>query len=82
MARHMAFAYDKPLDLSPREFSVLVELMKSAGKVVSRAQLEQSMGHVESNALEVHIHNLRRKIGTETIQTIRGVGYRLHLCTP
>ncbi len=79
VARHLAFVHDRALDLSPREFSVLVELMKSAGKVVSRRQLEQSMGQVESNVLEVHIHNLRRKIGTEMIQTIRGVGYRLHL---
>lgn len=79
MAKHIAYAHDEPLELPPREFSVLLELVKSAGKVVSRTQLEKSTGQVESNVLEVHIHNLRRKIGMELIQTIRGIGYRLHL---
>ena len=65
--------------LSTREFDLLHALMRNAGRVLSREQLEQQMyswGHeVESNTIEVHIHHLRRKLGTELIQTVRGVGY-------
>jgi DNA-binding response OmpR family regulator len=55
--------------------------MLNAGRVMSREQLEQqlySWGYeVESNTIEVHIHHLRRKLGAELIQTIRGVGYTM-----
>jgi two-component system OmpR family response regulator/two-component system response regulator QseB len=55
--------------------------MLSVGRVLSREQLEQqlySWGYeVESNAIEVHIHHLRRKLGVDLIQTVRGVGYTL-----
>jgi two-component system OmpR family response regulator/two-component system response regulator QseB len=65
--------------LSNREFDLLQVLMLNAGRVLSREQLEQqlySWGHeVESNAIEVHIHHLRRKLQPELIQTLRGVGY-------
>jgi DNA-binding response OmpR family regulator len=65
--------------LSTREFDLLHALMRNSGRVLSREQLEQQMyswGHeVESNTIEVHIHHLRRKLGTELIQTVRGVGY-------
>jgi two-component system OmpR family response regulator/two-component system response regulator QseB len=65
--------------LSTREFDLLHALMRNAGRVVSREQLEAqlySWGHeVESNAIEVHIHHLRRKLLPELIQTVRGVGY-------
>lgn len=67
--------------LSLREFDLLHALMLNAGRVLSRAQLEQqlySWGHeVESNAVEVHIHHLRRKLYPDLIQTVRGVGYTL-----
>ncbi len=67
--------------LSTREFDLLHTLMRSAGRVLSREQLEQQMyswGHeVESNTIEVHIHHLRRKLHTKVIQTVRGVGYAL-----
>lgn len=67
--------------LSTREFDLLHALMRSAGRVLSREQLEQQMyswGHeVESNAIEVHIHHLRRKLQADAIQTVRGVGYRV-----
>jgi DNA-binding response OmpR family regulator len=53
--------------------------MRSAGRVLSREQLEQQLyswgQEVESNAIEVHVHHLRRKLGSALIQTIRGVGY-------
>ena len=65
--------------LSTREFDLLHALMRNTGRVLSREQLEQQMyswGHeVESNTIEVHIHHLRRKLGAELIQTVRGVGY-------
>lgn len=72
--------YDtSPVELSPREFDLLHELMLNAGKVLTRAQLESKIypwgEEVESNALEVHVHHLRKKTATEVIKTVRGVGY-------
>jgi two-component system OmpR family response regulator/two-component system response regulator QseB len=67
--------------LSTREFDLLHVLMLNAGRVLSRDQLEQQLyawgQDVESNAVEVHIHHLRRKLGHALIQTVRGVGYTL-----
>ncbi|WP_342619731.1 winged helix-turn-helix domain-containing protein [Rhodoferax sp. GW822-FHT02A01] len=67
------------VQLSTREFDLLHALMRNVGRVLTREQLEQQMyswGHeVESNAIEVHIHHLRRKLGADLIQTVRGVGY-------
>jgi two-component system OmpR family response regulator/two-component system response regulator QseB len=67
--------------LSTREFDLLHALMLAAGRVLSREQLEQQLyswgQEVESNAIEVHIHNLRRKLGPGLIHTVRGVGYML-----
>ena len=70
-----------PVSLSTREFDLLQALMLHAGQVLSREQLEQHLyrwgQEVESNAVEVHIHNLRRKLGAGLVQTVRGVGYIL-----
>lgn len=70
-----------PIRLSRREFSILRALMSHPGAVLSKAQLEDKLygwqEEVESNAVEVHIHHLRQKLGAEMIQTIRGAGYRL-----
>ena len=67
------------VDLQPREFTLLQELMLNAGRVLSREQLEERMyrwgEEVESNAVEVHVHHLRRKLGANIVKTIRGVGY-------
>ena len=67
--------------LSTREFDLLHVLMLNADRVMSREQLEQqlySWGYeVDSNAIEVHIHHLRRKLRPELIQTVRGIGYTL-----
>ncbi|MFM2051811.1 MAG: hypothetical protein RL682_2302 [Pseudomonadota bacterium] len=72
--------------LSTREFDLLHALMRNAGRVLSREQLEQQMyswGHeVESNTIEVHIHHLRRKLSSDAIQTVRGVGYTMLKATP
>lgn len=69
------------LNLSRREYELLRVLMEGAGQVLTRRQLEQALygsGHAgESNVLEVHIHNLRQKIGDNRLKTIRGVGYSL-----
>ncbi|MDP2025328.1 winged helix-turn-helix domain-containing protein [Sulfuriferula sp.] len=71
----------EPVMLSTREFDLLHAFMLNADRVLSREQLEQHLyswgQEVESNAVEVHIHNLRRKLGTTLIQTVRGVGYIL-----
>ena len=67
--------------LSTREFDLLHALMLNANRVLTREQLEQHLyswgQEVESNAVEVHVHNLRRKLGSASIQTVRGVGYVL-----
>jgi DNA-binding response OmpR family regulator len=67
------------IDLQPREFTLLLELMLNAGRVLSREQLEERMyrwgEEVESNAVEVHVHHLRRKLGADLVKTIRSVGY-------
>lgn len=78
-AAHRVLYRDQPVELSPREFAVLHALMLNAGKVLSRARLEEQLyawgEEVESNAVEVHVHHLRRKLYPELIETIRGVGY-------
>lgn len=70
-----------PLELPTREFALLQMLLENAGRVLTRSQLEQSIyGWCEepgSNALEVHIHHLRRKLGADLIRTLRGVGYSI-----
>lgn len=67
--------------LSTREFDLLHALLLGSGRVLTREQLEQRLYHwgheVESNAIEVHIHHLRRKLGATLIHTVRGVGYTL-----
>jgi DNA-binding response OmpR family regulator len=67
--------------LSKKEYQLLYELMRYAGTVVRKVTLEQRLfgpgDNVESNSLEVHIHNLRRKIGKERVITVRGIGYLL-----
>jgi two-component system OmpR family response regulator/two-component system response regulator QseB len=72
---------DVLVSLSTREFDLLQAFMLSAGRVLSREQLEQQLyswgQEVDSNAIEVHIHNLRRKLGNTLIHTVRGVGYML-----
>jgi DNA-binding response OmpR family regulator len=67
--------------LSPREFALLQLLMERPGTILSRAQLEERLygwgEEIESNAVEVHVHGLRRKLGAQFILTVRGVGYRV-----
>jgi DNA-binding response OmpR family regulator len=72
---------DEPLELARREYMLLKTLLENAGRVQTRAVLEQRLyswgEEVSSNALEVHIHHLRKKLGNDFIKTIRGVGYKV-----
>ena len=79
-ARSVSLA-GQPIDLPAREFALLQLLLENAGRVLSRSQIEQSLygwrEEPDSNALEVHIHHLRKKLGSELIRTLRGVGYTI-----
>ncbi|MCF3932938.1 response regulator transcription factor [Acuticoccus sp. M5D2P5] len=70
-----------PIPVSRREFTLLHALMETPGAILSRAQLEDRVygfsDGAQSNAIEVHIHNLRSKFGGRFIETVRGVGYRV-----
>lgn len=69
----------RPVTLSAREWAVLEALIARPGRVLSRAQLEEKLyswkDEVSSNAVEVYIHGLRRKLGADLIRNVRGVGY-------
>jgi DNA-binding response OmpR family regulator len=78
-AAHRVFYRDQAIELPAKEFAVLHALMLNTGRVLSRAQIEEQLyawgEEVESNAVEVYIHHLRRKLFPGLIETIRGVGY-------
>lgn len=78
-AAHSVTVDNELVNLPRREFSLLLKLLENSGHVLSREQLMQSLygweEDVDSNALEVHIHNLRKKLNANFIRTIRGVGY-------
>lgn len=80
-AAHTAMLHGKPLDLTGREWRLLEMLLTRPKHIVSRAQIEDKLygwdQEVESNAVEVHIHNLRKKIGATASRTKRGLGYCL-----
>jgi two-component system, OmpR family, response regulator len=79
-AREVTFR-GRPVELQPREFAMLQELILNAGRVLSREQLVERLyawgEEIESNAIEVHVHHLRRKLAPDLIRTVRGVGYLL-----
>lgn len=78
-AAHQVTQAGEPVALSIREFALLQLLVENAGRVMTRTQIENSLygwrDEPDSNALEVHVHHLRRKIGPERIKTLRGIGY-------
>jgi two-component system response regulator QseB len=80
-ATHQVTRDGREVTLSPKEFSLLNLLLERPGTILSRAQLEERLygwgGEVESNAVEVHIHGLRRKLGADFILNVRGIGYRV-----
>jgi two-component system response regulator QseB len=69
------------LDLQRREFTLIKKLVENPQQVFNRSQLEESLygwgDGVESNTIDVYVHNLRKKISPDCIKTIRGVGYRM-----
>ncbi len=78
-ASHVVTHKGEEILISRREFALLQKLLENAGRVISREQLNQTLygwsENIDSNALEVHIHNLRKRFGNKLIRTIRGVGY-------
>ncbi len=80
-AAHSVSREGAQVALSPREFTLLQLLMERPGTILSRSQLEERLygwgEEVESNAVEVHIHGLRKKLGADFILNVRGVGYRV-----
>lgn len=80
-ATHEVWQQECPIELSAREFALLHALLEKPGAVWSRAQLEERLygwgREVASNAVDVHLHNLRKKLGNETIANVRGVGFRV-----
>ncbi len=80
-ASHMVYRRGRQINVSPKEFALLHKLLENMGHVLSREQLAQTLygwdNEIDSNAVEVHIHNLRKKLGIKIIRTIRGVGYMI-----
>ena len=79
--RRTASWHDNLVPLTNREFWLLESFMRRKNEVLSRTQLEEALyswgAEVESNAVEVHVHHLRRKFSPALIQTVRGIGYQL-----
>jgi len=71
----------EPVALSAREYALLEALLARPGAILSRAQLEEKLygweEEVESNAVEVHLHGLRRKLGADAIRNVRGLGWMI-----
>jgi two-component system response regulator QseB len=80
-ASHHLFLDGEIIEVSQREYAILVILADNAGSVLPRSRIEESIygwgSDVGSNTLEVHIHNVRKKLGSEWIRTIRGIGYMM-----
>ncbi len=78
---HRARFEDRDVPLTGREFAILLELLRNTGRILSRGELEERLygwgQEIESNAVEVHIHHLRRKFWRGLIRTVRGVGYTI-----
>jgi len=81
LSTQQVFLQQNPVEVTPKEFAILSRLLMRAGNTVNRELLQQDLytwqDDLSSNTLEVHIHNLRRKLGRDRIRTVRGIGYRL-----
>jgi two-component system, OmpR family, response regulator QseB len=79
LPRRECFLDAEPVELSPREFDILAALARCAGQVLPKHRLAQMLAPlgeaVDFNTIEVHVHKLRRKLGSDVIRTVRGVGY-------
>ncbi len=82
VARHEVRLAGEPVALTPTEYDVLLALARAAGTVVSKHRLAQALDpggeSMDFNSIEVHVHHLRKKLGTGLIRTVRGVGYLLN----
>lgn len=80
-ARHRAMREGKEIDITAREWAILERLRQRPNAIVPKAQIEEALypfgAEIESNAIEVHVSRLRRKLGQEVIRTKRGMGYQL-----
>jgi two-component system OmpR family response regulator len=83
LAAHSVQVAGQRVALTAREWALLEALLRRAGRVVAKADLERLLlgadAEVQSNALEVHVSSVRRKLGREVIETVRGLGYRITL---
>jgi two-component system response regulator BasR len=81
LSSQQVYLQQQPIDITPKEFAILSRLIMRAGQTVNRELLQQDLytwnDDLGSNTLEVHVHNLRRKLGKDRIRTVRGIGYRL-----
>ncbi|WP_156292738.1 two-component system response regulator PmrA [Serratia oryzae] len=81
LSSQQVYLQQQAIDITPKEFAILSRLMMRAGQTVNRELLQQDLytwnDDLGSNTLEVHVHNLRRKLGKDRIRTVRGIGYRL-----
>lgn len=81
LASHEVTFHGEPVRVSAREFAVLRALLDTPGAVLSKAQLEEKLygwqTEIESNAIDVYVHHLRKKFGADFIRNIRGVGYKV-----
>ncbi len=81
LAQRQCVVSGAPVALSPREFDILAALARTPGSVVAKHRLAQALSPLaeplDFNAIEVHVHNLRRKVGSARVKTVRGVGYLL-----
>ncbi|NMP25847.1 two-component system response regulator PmrA [Rahnella sp. SAP-1] len=81
LSSQQVYQQEQLVEITPKEFAILSRLIMRAGQTVNRELLQQDLyswqDDLGSNTLEVHIHNLRRKLGKDLIHTVRGIGYRL-----
>ncbi len=81
LAAHAIFGPDGQIDLSQREWIIFEALLQRPGQIVSKSQIEDQIyafdSEVESNTIEVYVSRLRKKLGKDVVQTLRGLGYRL-----
>lgn len=81
LSSHAIYSPDGQIDLSQREWIIFEVLLQRPGQIVSKSQIEDQLysfdAEVESNTIEVYVSRLRKKLGKEAVQTIRGLGYRL-----
>ena len=81
LAARAIYRQGRPLDLTAREWALFEALLQRPGAILSKSQLEDRLysfdAEIESNTIEVHVSRLRKKLGQPTIETVRGVGYRL-----